>query len=128
MAKGAAPASVRNVRREMDVSSVMAGRYHNAQLSQAIAAEPRRGFRHEVSNWRRKAGDGAPYRQKQADTPVEVAMIGWALTFLVIGLIAAALGFTTIAGASFAIAKFLAAIFLILFVVFLVLGMTAFGK
>lgn len=55
-------------------------------------------------------------------------MIGWALTFLVIGLIAALLGFTTIAGASFAIAKFLAALFLILFLVFLILGMTAAKK
>lgn len=52
-------------------------------------------------------------------------MIGWALTFLVIGLIAAVLGFTTIAGASFAIAKFLAVLFLILFLVFLVLGRSA---
>ena len=52
-------------------------------------------------------------------------MLGWALTFLVIGLIAAVLGFTTIAGASFAIAKFLAAAFLILFLVFVILGVTA---
>ena len=55
-------------------------------------------------------------------------MLGWALTFLVIGLIAAMLGFTTIAGASFAIAKFIAAVFLVLFVVFLLLGVTAFRK
>ena len=55
-------------------------------------------------------------------------MIGWALTFLVVGLLAAVLGFTTIAGASFAIAKFLAALFLILFLVFLVLGFTAAKK
>ena len=55
-------------------------------------------------------------------------MLGWALTFLVIGLVAAMLGFTSIAGASFAIAKFLAAVFLVLFVVFLVLGMTAYRK
>jgi uncharacterized membrane protein YtjA (UPF0391 family) len=61
-------------------------------------------------------------------SPLEVTMLGWALTFLVIGLIAAMLGFTTIAGASFAIAKFLAALFLILFLVFLVLGMTAVRK
>jgi uncharacterized membrane protein YtjA (UPF0391 family) len=47
-----------------------------------------------------------------------------ALVFLVIGLIAALLGFTTIAGASFAIAKFLAALFLLLFLVFLVIAMT----
>ena len=56
---------------------------------------------------------------------VEVTMLGWALTFLVIGVIAAVLGFTTIAGASFAIAKFLAAVFLILFLVFVILGVTA---
>ena len=48
-----------------------------------------------------------------------------AVVFLVIGLIAALLGFTTIAGASFAIAKFLAGLFLILFLVFLVLGLAA---
>jgi uncharacterized membrane protein YtjA (UPF0391 family) len=48
-----------------------------------------------------------------------------ALVFLVIGLIAALLGFTTIAGASFAVAKFLAALFLVIFLVLLVLGLTA---
>jgi uncharacterized membrane protein YtjA (UPF0391 family) len=48
-----------------------------------------------------------------------------ALVFLVIGLIAALLGFTTIAGASIAIAKFLAGLFLVLFLVFLILGMSA---
>jgi uncharacterized membrane protein YtjA (UPF0391 family) len=48
-----------------------------------------------------------------------------ALVFLVIGLIAALLGFTTIAGASIAIAKVLAELFLVLFLVFLILGMAA---
>lgn len=52
-------------------------------------------------------------------------MLNWALTFLVIGLIAALMGFTTIAGASFAIAKFIAGLFLILFLVFLVLALAA---
>lgn len=52
-------------------------------------------------------------------------MLHMALVFLVIGILAAVLGFTTIAGASFAIAKFLAGLFLILFLVFLVLGLTA---
>ena len=52
-------------------------------------------------------------------------MLHMALVFLVIGLIAAVLGFTTIAGASFAIAKFLAGLFLILFLVFLIVAMTA---
>ena len=49
-------------------------------------------------------------------------MLHMALTFLVIGLVAALLGFTTIAGASFAIAKLLAGLFLLLFLVFLVLA------
>ena len=48
-----------------------------------------------------------------------------ALVFLVIGLIAAVLGFTTIAGASFAIAKFMAGLFLVLFLIFLVLALAA---
>jgi len=52
-------------------------------------------------------------------------MLHMALVFLVIGLIAALLGFTGIAGASFAIAKFLAGLFLVLFLVFLVIGITA---
>jgi uncharacterized membrane protein YtjA (UPF0391 family) len=52
-------------------------------------------------------------------------MLHMALVFLVIGLIAAVLGFTTIAGASFAIAKFLAGLFLVLFLVFLVIAITA---
>jgi uncharacterized membrane protein YtjA (UPF0391 family) len=52
-------------------------------------------------------------------------MLHMALVFLVIGLIAALLGFTTIAGASFAIAKFLAGLFLLLFLVFLIIALTA---
>ncbi|MEP6995714.1 MAG: DUF1328 family protein [Acidobacteriota bacterium] len=51
-------------------------------------------------------------------------MLKLAVTFLVIGLIAALLGFTSIAGASFAVAKFFALLFGILFLVFLVLGLT----
>ena len=52
-------------------------------------------------------------------------MLHMALVFLVIGVIAALLGFTTIAGASFVIAKFLAGLFLILFLVFLIIGFMA---
>ena len=55
-------------------------------------------------------------------------MLHMALVFLVIGLIAALLGFTTIAGASFAIAKFMAGLFLVLFIVFLLIGLTATRK
>jgi uncharacterized membrane protein YtjA (UPF0391 family) len=52
----------------------------------------------------------------------------WAFMFLIVGLVAAMLGFTNIAGGAFAIAKFLAGLFLVLFLVFLVLGMTAARK
>jgi uncharacterized membrane protein YtjA (UPF0391 family) len=52
-------------------------------------------------------------------------MLHMALVFLVIGILAALLGFTTIAGASFAIAKFMAGLFLVLFLIFLVIGLTA---
>ncbi|MGE5715385.1 MAG: DUF1328 domain-containing protein [Acidobacteriota bacterium] len=54
-------------------------------------------------------------------------MLKAALTFLVIGLIAALLGFTTIAGASIAIAKFLAFLFLALFVILLVAALLGGG-
>ena len=55
-------------------------------------------------------------------------MIKWALVFLVIGLVAAVLGFTGVAGASFAVAKILAFVALALFVLMLVLGVTVFKK
>jgi uncharacterized membrane protein YtjA (UPF0391 family) len=50
-------------------------------------------------------------------------MLKGALMFLIIGLVAALLGFTTIAGASFAIAKVLAGIFLFVFLVMLVMAL-----
>ncbi len=52
-------------------------------------------------------------------------MLHMAIVFLVIGIIAALLGFTSIAGASFAIAKFLAGLFLVLFLIFLIIGLSA---
>ncbi len=55
-------------------------------------------------------------------------MLYWAFMFLIVGLIAAALGFTNLAGGAFAIAKLLAGLFLVLFLVFLVLGLTAAKK
>ncbi len=51
-------------------------------------------------------------------------MLRWALIFLVIGLVAGLLGFTGVAGASIAIAKTLFFIFIALFLVLLVLGLT----
>ena len=52
-------------------------------------------------------------------------MLKWAFLFLVLGLIAGALGFTTVAGASIAIAKFLFFVFIFVFLVLLALGLTA---
>ena len=51
-----------------------------------------------------------------------------AFVFLVVGLLSALLGFTTIAGASFTIAKLLAGLFLLLFLAFLIIGMSAARK
>ncbi len=51
-------------------------------------------------------------------------MLRWAFVFLVIGLIAGILGFTGVAGASFAIAKLLFFIFVAIFLVLLVAGLT----
>jgi uncharacterized membrane protein YtjA (UPF0391 family) len=48
-------------------------------------------------------------------------MLGWALTFLVVALIAGVLGFTTVAGAAMGIAKILFFVFLVLFIVSLVM-------
>jgi uncharacterized membrane protein YtjA (UPF0391 family) len=49
-------------------------------------------------------------------------MLHWALTFLVLGLIAALFGFTSIAGASIGIAKILFIVFLAIFAVMLLMG------
>ena len=49
-------------------------------------------------------------------------MIELAIGALIIGLIASVLGFTSIAGASFTIAKVIAGIFLVLFLILLLIG------
>ena len=51
-------------------------------------------------------------------------MLRWALIFLAIGLVAGILGFGGIAGASFAIAKLLFFVFMALFLVLLIGGLT----
>jgi uncharacterized membrane protein YtjA (UPF0391 family) len=47
-------------------------------------------------------------------------MLGWALTFLVIALIAAAFGFGTVAGTASSIAQVLFFVFLVLFIISLI--------
>lgn len=49
-------------------------------------------------------------------------MLGYAITFLIVALIAAALGFGGVAGISVEIAKILFVVFLVLFVVTLIFG------
>lgn len=50
-------------------------------------------------------------------------MLYWALVFLVVAIIAGALGFRDVAGTATSIAKVLFFLFLILFIVFLVLNL-----
>jgi uncharacterized membrane protein YtjA (UPF0391 family) len=52
-------------------------------------------------------------------------MLSWAVTFLIVALIAAVLGFGVIAGTAATIAKVLFFVFLILFVVSLIRGRTS---
>ncbi|MCQ8782992.1 DUF1328 domain-containing protein [Mangrovibrevibacter kandeliae] len=49
-------------------------------------------------------------------------MLGWALTFLIVALIAAALGFGGIAGAAVGIAKIIFFVAIVLFVLSLLFG------
>jgi uncharacterized membrane protein YtjA (UPF0391 family) len=52
------------------------------------------------------------------------AMLSWAITFLVIALIAGLLGFWGIAGAAAGIAKILFVVFLVIFLVSLIMGLS----
>jgi uncharacterized membrane protein YtjA (UPF0391 family) len=52
-----------------------------------------------------------------------VAMLGWALTFLIIALIAAVLGFGGIAGLSVEIAKIIFVVAIILFLISAIFGL-----
>lgn len=55
-------------------------------------------------------------------------MLKWAFLFLIIGLAAGILGFTGIAGASIAIAKILFFVFIAIFLIMLVLGLTVYRE
>ena len=55
----------------------------------------------------------------------ETTMLSWALTFLVIALVAALLGFGGIAGSAAGIAKILFFVFLVFFVISLLMGRRA---
>jgi uncharacterized membrane protein YtjA (UPF0391 family) len=49
-------------------------------------------------------------------------MLGWTVTFLIIALIAALLGFSGIAGTAVGLAKISFAVFLVLFLISLIFG------
>jgi uncharacterized membrane protein YtjA (UPF0391 family) len=61
------------------------------------------------------------FNDKKSNAKGEFTMLGWALTFLVIALIAAALGFGGVAGAAAGIAKIIFFVFLVLLLVSLVM-------
>ena len=54
----------------------------------------------------------------------EVVMLNWAVTFFVVAIIAALLGFTSIAGSAIEIAKILFFVFLVLAVLSFIFGRT----
>jgi len=60
----------------------------------------------------------------QADIVMEkeVHMLSWSIFFLIIALVAAVLGFSTIAGTAAGIAKLLFGVFLVLFLISLFFG------
>src|SRR6185503_20246385 len=70
----------------------------------------------------------APKAQAAAHSPLlkkgEATMLYWALVFLIVALVAAALGFGGIAGASAGIAKILFFVFLVLLLISLVTHFT----
>jgi uncharacterized membrane protein YtjA (UPF0391 family) len=75
---------------------------------------------HSIIGTRRAKEAGSRYK---TNNPNEgVIMIGWAITFLIIALIAALFGFGGLAGTAVGIAKILFFVFLVLFVVSLLLG------
>jgi uncharacterized membrane protein YtjA (UPF0391 family) len=67
-----------------------------------------------------------PRNSRQASVVGEVVMIELAIGARVIGVIASALGFTKVAGVSYAIAKVIGVIFLLVFVVLLLAGLALF--
>jgi uncharacterized membrane protein YtjA (UPF0391 family) len=56
-----------------------------------------------------------------------MGLLGWALVFLVVAIVAAVFGFGTVASASAGIAKILFYIFVAVFLVLLIMGLMATG-
>lgn len=69
------------------------------------------------SVWRDSVGENVTPTSNQI-----ITMLSWTLTFLVIALIAAVLGFGVLAGTAMSIAKVLFLVFLVMFVVSFIMG------
>ena len=103
-----------------------------APLQNARRLPPQKPLqRSNTTQRRRKPSDLEVPSQRHADclkeSELETSkerqyMLGWAVTFLIIALIAAALGFTGLAGTAVGLAKILFVVFLVLFVVSLIFG------
>lgn len=63
-----------------------------------------------------------PCSENKLNNQPTLPMLSWAVTFLIIAIIAAVLGFGVIAGTAASIAKVLFLVFLVLFVVSLLMG------
>jgi len=93
------------------------GRFYKAPLARERRARSAHAAGTNLAVLLRKAA------RRLASEPEEgISMLGWAVTFLVIALIAGLLGFTGVAGAAAGIAKILFFVFLVIFVVALIAG------
>jgi uncharacterized membrane protein YtjA (UPF0391 family) len=77
-----------------------------------------------ISNCFRSRCADLSFAPKPRRKNLEVVMLGWVVTFLIIALIAGILGFGGIAGASIEIAKIIFFIAVVLFLVSAVIGLS----
>jgi uncharacterized membrane protein YtjA (UPF0391 family) len=80
--------------------------------------EPEPGLRRWFAERKRPPFQAGPLARSYS-------MLKWALIFFVVAIVAGALGFTNIAAGAATIAKVLFGIFIVIFLIFLVLGLMA---
>jgi uncharacterized membrane protein YtjA (UPF0391 family) len=79
----------------------------------------------KLTGFRGREGRGTPAARKEVNLETSKErqdMLGWAVTFLIIALLAALLGFSGIAGTAVGLAKILFAVFLVLFLISVIFG------
>jgi uncharacterized membrane protein YtjA (UPF0391 family) len=111
---------------------VPARRRHSEPVAVTGACLPRRRSRREVVGGTsellfRLSPTGDDFARPSERT-IMSALLKWALIFLVVSLVAALFGFTGISEASSDIARVLFYIFLVIFLILLILGVTIFRK